>query len=457
MPTPPISPSSASPEPVASPSSNNTPENLTKKLRKYRGKITVVLLGQIATVLGLAIGSRILTEFVTPEALGEYKLAIGIVGFFSAIFFRPFTQFVMRHYHDAVERNEETLFLAFARRIIRHAMLILGSTLALALLSYGYATAGVELLVVLTGIALLYLNVALSFQHGMLVTQNRQNSAVLIRTIMQCSIPLTLAAGAHLLGQSGQNLLLSELAILTIILSFSAFFLRRQIPLSTSKVPKERFDEWARDGTHFVVPLLSVSLFSWTLAVADRFILAIYHTPHEVGLYTAVYGLGSQPMLMMSGMAAQLIFPFIFKAAAQKRVKSEALAATYALSSACIFGILGMATLLVFGEQIIALLLAKSYRENALPILMWVAAGYALLGVASSFELKAYAGKRTFVISLAYGVATIVNLGLNMLWIPSDGAVGAARATFFSYMAYLISIFFISRKSFAIRFQTINN
>jgi hypothetical protein len=46
----------------------------------HKGKILTVLLGQGATAIGLAVGSRVMTELVAPEALGQYKLAIGAMG-----------------------------------------------------------------------------------------------------------------------------------------------------------------------------------------------------------------------------------------------------------------------------------------------------------------------------------------------------------------------------------------
>lgn len=419
---------------------------LRAKLGKYRGKVTAVVLGQVVAALGLALGSRVLTEFVSPAALGEYKLAIGVIGFFSGFFFRPFTQFVMRHYHDALEHQEGQAFLAFARRVIHFAMLVLGAALALTLYWYGRTMAGLGWIAATVGIGLLYLHVALSFQYGVLTTQNRQKRANLIRTITQCATPLAVAAGACAFGQRGQFLLLAEFLLLALILAVSARWLRESDPTAAGAVPKEQFREWTGDAARFVSPLLGVSLFAWALGVADRFILAAYHSPHDVGLYTAVYGLGSQPMLIVTGMMAQVVYPFLFKAAAQKRAETQVQVFWYSVSTAAVAGAFSMGALFLFGRQLIELLLAETYRVNALPLLLWVAAGYSLLGIASSFELKAYAGKRTAVISIAYGIAAVVNLGLNLLWIPSDGALGAARATFFGYLVYLLSIAVISRK-----------
>ncbi len=422
---------------------------LLARLQSHRGKIVAVGLGQLATGLGLAVGSRVLTEFVAPEALGEYKLAIGIVGLFTGIFFRPFIQFVMRQYHDAAEHRQEREFLAFARSTIARFALVLGFALAVTLFFYGRNTPGLGLLAALLGGGLLYLHVSLSFQNGVLITQNRQRLANVLRTGYQCGTPFAVAAGAWALGQDGQFLLLAELVFLAVVFAVSVGVVRAAGATAGPPAAEPQRREWTGEATRFVVPMLGVSLFSWMLGVSDRFILAACHSAHEVGLYSAVYGLGSQPMLMVTGLTAQLVYPFLFKAAAQKRGAAETLILRYVIATAVLAAVLGLCGLLLFGNLIVELLLAAEYRTDALPLLLWVAAGYALLGVASSFELKAYAGKKTSVISTAYGVAAATNLGLNFLWIPHAGALGAARATCFGFLAYLLVMAAANRKVFA--------
>ncbi len=419
------------------------------RLEAHRGKIITVVFGQLATGLGLALGSRVLTELVAPEALGEYKLAIGVVGLFSGIFFRPFIQFVMRQYHDAVEHRHEQAFLTFAGRSITKGAVILGICLVGTLLFYGRTTARFGVLAALLGSALLYVHVSLNFQNGILVTQNRQKLASILRTLTQCGIPFAVAAGAWFLGQAGTFLLLGEFVLLTGILAVSVWCLRVPGAAAGNRADENQRREWTSEAKRFVIPMLGISLFSWMMGVSDRYVLAAYHTPHEVGLYSAVYGLASQPMLMVTGLTAQLVYPFLFRAAAQKRNEAQAQIVRYVVATTAGAAVLGICGLMLFGKQVIALLLAVEYRENALPVLLWVAAGYALLGVAASFELKAYARKKTAIISSAYGTAAAANLGLNLIWIPQAGALGAARATFFGYLAYLLVMAVANRKVFA--------
>lgn len=426
--------------PVAVPTPGRVGAGLTgikARLLAHRGKILTVLLGQGTTAIGLAVGSRVVTEVVAPEALGQYKLAVGAMGLVSGLFFRPFVQFVMRQYHDANEKNCGPEFLSFALRVLTGAGLILGVCVAAALFLYGHITGSLGLLAALAAAGLMYLHSALNFQNGILVTQNRQKFANILRVVGQCGIPFAIALGAVALGQSGRSLLIAEVVLLVLVLLVSTRLL--PIRLSTAgRASDQDRSLWLVEARRFIVPMIGVGVFSWILSVSDRYILEAFASTHEVGLYTAVYGLGSQPMLMVTGVTAQLIYPFLFRAAAQQRAEAQAQIHRYVIATTAGAALLGMGALLLLGNQIVNLLLAANYRENACSILLWVAAGYAALSIASAFELKSYAGKRTSLIATAYAVAGVTNLGLNLLWVPQLGALGAAKATFFGFLVYLV-------------------
>ena len=411
----------------------------------HRERITFVVLGQIVSILGVAIGSRVLTEFATPTALGEYKLAIGMVALFSGIFFRQFIQFVMRFYHDAIANGESSIFLDFSRRVIRKGLLWMSAGLFFAMLWYGRSNGGLGWTAACVAVGLLCMNVFTSFQYSVLITQNRQNSAVIIRTLIQCLTPLVLACGAYFIGQDGKSLLFSELVLLLLVFAISGFWLKETDKAATGIIQPERLEKWKNESARFVIPLIGVSLFSWVLGVADRYILAKYHSAHDVGVYAAVYGLGSQPMMIANGLIAQLISPILFEAAAQNRNSTEHKVLRYTLLGGVVSSTVCIAVVYFMGDYLINLLLAQEYRATAYPILIWVASGYALLALASSYELKAYSGKKTKVIGIAYGVAAAVNLVMNFILIPAQGAIGAAKATFFGYIGYLLVIVLLSR------------
>ena len=54
------------------------------------------------------------------------------------------------------------------------------------------------------------------------------------------------------------------------------------------------------------------------------------------------------------------------------------------------------------------------------------------------FDLAAYGAGRTTSVMIASGVASVANVGLDLLLVPAHGAAGAAWATAASLSAYLL-------------------
>ena len=416
--------------------------NACHRMLRHRGKVASVVLGQGITAVGLAVGSRVLTECAAPAALGEYKLAIGLVGLFSGLFFRPFIQFVMRAYHDAVENKNDTAFLAYARGVVTRSAFLCSAVMFAILATYGLISHNVQIIAALLAGALIWFNSALNFQNGVMITQNRQGAANTIRPIMQCGIPFAAAGGALLLGHAGSSLLIGELVLLAALYPISLRF--AGLPARVPVVDAQQ-RQWSEEARRFVLPLIGVGIFSWALSVSDRYILAAFASPREVGLYSAAYGLGSQPILMLTGVAAQILYPFLFSAAAKSRAVAQSQILRYmALITACCAGA-AVAGVALFGDWIVGLLLAPEYRDGAKEILLWVSIGYALLSVAASFEMKNYAAKTTLVVGASYGIAAATNVVLNLLWIPKLGALGAAKATCFGYATYFLVLVVANR------------
>jgi O-antigen/teichoic acid export membrane protein len=406
-----------------------------KSVLRNSSSLRAVFTGQLISALGMAISSRVVTEVVRPEALGEYKLAAGAVGLGTALGLRPFLQFFMRELHDARRQALLPQFLAYAGRELYifwgWIFLVLAAGLAVwrtqELRHLGIVIPLCGLLVLLHGLV--------NFRLSLLTTSNRQWGASTIRTLLQVGIPLSTAVGASIGGQLGLALLAGE-AVFLGALVLTLRWVESGTPVHEPLTPAQ-VAVWRKAALRFGFPLLIVGISSWVLSVSDRFIMTAFTTTSVIGAYTAVYGLASAPLLMVSGMGAQVVYPLIFRAAAEKGAAGSHtvfLRNLLVSSAVCLSAFL---MYLLFGWLLIALLLAEPYRPGAQPVLLWVAAGYTLLALAAPFELKIYAEKTTSRMNLAYSVAAAVNILLNLYWIPSQGAVGAAKATFFGFATYL--------------------
>jgi O-antigen/teichoic acid export membrane protein len=418
-------------------------ESLCARLLYHRGKVFSVVLGQSFTTIGFAVGSRLLTEYAAPRALGEYKLAVGFLSLFSGLFFRPFSQFVMRAYHDAVLGGRGEEFLHYAHRTLDRASIVASPLVVFVLVCYGVFSHNVAFPTAALAGVLVYFQSALNLQSAVVTTQNRQVAANVTRSIMQAGVPFAGAAVVLTLGQSGASLVFAELVFLACIYTVTSRVLGiggKDGPLNLKELA-----DWNFDARKFVLPLVSVGLFSWVLSISDRYILAAFSSAREVGIYSATYGLASQPILIVTGAAAQILYPFLFKAAANYSKPNQAQLLRYMMLTTTCSAAVVILGIVLFGGTIVRMVLAEEYRQGSFGILVWVAVAHCLLSIAAPVELKNHAQKKTSVIAISYGIASVTNLLLNCFWIPNYGALGAAKATCFGFAAYLICLAILDR------------
>ncbi len=419
---------------------------LLEKLWRNRGSLLPVVWGPALGMLGLALGMRVLTEVASPETFGEAKLvqAAAVLGL--GLVSRPFAQFAMREYHDAKQLGRELAFEAFARRmqaflaaslsVLTVGSLLVAMRLGLPITWTAAAAAGGMLLVEL----------AMSIDLSLAQTRNLQRLVSVVDSAKQWGQPLLAAALIFLVADTAALLIWGN----TIATVGCALALRRSLgtadPLQIPTVEEAR--KWRLEATRFVVPMLGAGLFNWVISVGDRYLLAYYCGQEEVGRYSAVYGLISLPIVAAGGMLARALFPLVFRAASRNDVVSQGwlLRNMFLLASA--IGAAAVVGVVFFGPWALRLVLAPRYLEGSQPLLVWLAAGHACLIVAFCLDMKAYAQKLTLAFTIATAAAALTNVALNIAWIPTLGALGAARATFAGYLVYLLaSALVLSRAS----------
>ncbi len=203
----------------------------------------------------------------------------------------------------------------------------------------------------------------------------------------------------------------------------------------------------ARGFLSYGVPLLGVSAISWTLSMSDRYILAYFRDTHETGLYSISYNLVNQPLgLIITGLSLAAL-PAVLKAwKLGKRDESEKLL-VQSLKYYFVLIIPAFVGLVALRKEIFTFLLADNYFNGNI-ILPWVALGIILNGLTYYTNVVWKVMKKTNVILILTGTAALVNLGLNIAFIPRYGFIAAAVTTMVSYGIYFVSSLVLSRKHF---------
>lgn len=197
-------------------------------------------------------------------------------------------------------------------------------------------------------------------------------------------------------------------------------------------------------------PVLASALMALGLSGIDRYILGIMRTDHEVGLYGLGYNVGGLLNLFAISPLLMVVHALMWKKMSEpdgSQFFSRLM--THAVAMLGFFAV-GVS---LFGYSLIrAFALNADYWSAAayVPLLTF---GYVFFGMANIGMLSFYLGHRTHLMIGVYAVAIAVNVMLNILLIPSQGAVGASIAAVSGNVVLFAMTTRLSRRAFHISYE----
>ena len=259
------------------------------------------------------------------------------------------------------------------------------------------------------------------------------------------------------------NFALAEISsLLRLLLSFfisyliSFFFLLRidfkflkiSVGLFFKMFGKDYFRELFKKNTHlfhYGWPLALWFTISSILNVSDRYIIGYYLTEKELGTYSAIYDLLYKGITLLYAPILVAGFPIM----SQKYNSGNKKEAFDFLKKLIVFELLIFLVIMVaayflrgfFIEKIVGIMVTEHTLALVLPILfgafIWQLA--MLVHKPLEFQLK------TKTMLLFSVLALVVNIVLNIVFIPSYGIVFASYSTLVSAFVYLLlNVFYIS-------------
>jgi len=204
----------------------------------------------------------------------------------------------------------------------------------------------------------------------------------------------------------------------------------------------------------FSFPFAVSAVFGMLLEVSDRFILKFLSDLKAVGLYSAGYRVGSLMNILVIGFNLAW-YPYflniINKEDAKRRLSNTVTIVITVFLYLWFLIYLWIADFLkirVFGVY----LMGGDYWP-AISIIPVIALGYIFLlfynlQIPGIFQLE-----KTKYVPIAYGVATTINIILNIILIPILGYSGAAISTCISYFVLSFVIYIVNNKIYPMQYQ----
>ena len=192
----------------------------------------------------------------------------------------------------------------------------------------------------------------------------------------------------------------------------------------------------------FSAPLVITSVAAMMLHEADRYLLRIYRSMEQVGVYALGHRIG-----FAFNTLCLLPFLSIWHVAIydiEKMPNSDREFSRMFRWFVSGIGVLLLgASLTVY--PVLPWLTADSYGES-IDLISVILLGFFLFGLSFQFEVPALLSKRTKLLVPGSIVALPVNIGFNVLLIPSLGARGAAWAGVITYAVYSFTILACCRR-----------
>lgn len=194
----------------------------------------------------------------------------------------------------------------------------------------------------------------------------------------------------------------------------------------------------------YSLPLTVTAGLNFILGYINRFMIDYYGNKSDTGLFTFGYDFSEQTLGVLMAIASTSALPISMKLFSESGVcnelishmrKSLWLLLSITLPLVCLLiGLMNDYSTVLFGEKF----------QSLHPLLIPIAAfSVIILGIKSYYlDQVFYFFKKTKTQTAIVAIAAIVNVLLNMIFIPRYGYIGAAYATLFSYSSATFITYF---------------
>ena len=412
--------------------------------------ITDTFLASFPSVAGLLSGFVIMvfiTKYIGAAGYGiwaQFQATFSLLSFFLCLGFgRSIPRFL------AGEKKKEYLskiFYSATISILAFTVLV-GSVFYLLrepLANFLFGGRELGIIVTLLAIFLVFRNLSRQSQH-LLVAQRYIKEWTLFNLgifgVTACLVSLTAVLT--------QNIILALITFVAIdglvLLMFFGFILKKGVnpvkPDFNSILPLLKFG----------VPLIIASVGYWIVQVSDRYLIKYFMDISQVGLYSVGYSCAFVLILLWTDLIGVLLpdLSVLYDNGRKEELEirfSRVLKYGVALSVA---GVLGISLL---AKPIIETFSSPEFLAAA-NIMIVISVGVFFYGIFVCFNTLLNILKKVKVLTSIWIFMSLLNIGLNLWWIPKFGIAGAAYSTSLSFFLGAAIIILYSRSYFKIIFK----
>lgn len=387
----------------------------------------------------------VFTRLLSPEQFGEYTLVVAAVGTSDALLLQWLRLALLRFLPRADLEQSRTL-----ATIIRIMLAVVGF--------FGLVSALVASLVLHddTLKQLVYLGIALFVVQGVfeITVEWVRSTLAPVRYGLYAGTKavLTLLIGVGLVGAGwgAPGLLLGLIASMSLALVILG------APGGWLQAIRGPFDpSLAVAIVRYGLPLATTATLGFIVATSDRFMLAAFLDRGVAGTYAVGYDLANYGIGMLLSIVNLAAYPLVVSALEKQGPLAARVELEKTLSLLALFGLPAALGMVILAPNIAAVMVGPEFRTATATVLPWIAVAALIAGVKSYYlDLAFQLGHDTIKQLWIMLVTVVLNVVLNVLWIPILGLQGAVYSTVLAYGVAALMAWRLGQSSFGLPIAT---
>jgi O-antigen/teichoic acid export membrane protein len=414
---------------------------ITKFIKDFLKYIPSII---IPGIIGF-ISIPVLTHFFSPQDYGNYTLILAIIGAVSMLTSWVYLSIVRYNIVYEKEGSSGYFYSNIIKLTVFSAIIIIILYLFFIYLFKNIYTYNFKTLLLVASPILFFSIIFESFKQ-FFRARNKPEFYSIFESANKVAAFLAGIIFVYFLKTGVVGLLYGAIVSYILIFPWAFIFSKRGTNLrdfNNSKISKRFFLEIAYYG----IPLMFSNFATWVLSLSDRFIINYFFTTREVGIYSASYKIAEYTVSVIIMLVVFAGTPLLIntweKEGVEKcrelnmKITRFFLITTFPLS---VF-------LSIFAKNIVMMLTSKDYLEGykIIPIII---AGVFLLGLQQRFYAGFFFYKKTNLITYSLVLAAVLNVVLNIFFVPRFGYLAAAVTTLIAYSASFVLVVVSSLKLF---------
>jgi len=380
------------------------------------------------------------TRMIAREDYGNFSLIMSAISLVAVIATQWVNGSIVRFYWTYEKEDRADDYVATAVWAVTGALVAAALICGAMVLVFGRGLSPELRQLVPIGLASLAVNYLSDALLQILRAANKSTGYAILsvtKTLVGTAFSIWLVAGMRL---GAWGILAGAVLGNLIVTPIGLWMTAKEGSLSPRFIRKDVLGQFASYG----LPLVPAAMSSWTLVLADRYVIGALRGAAEVGLYSTAYTLGDKimnliimPLMITMGPVMVMTFEKNGQALAQQ-VQTQ-FTRYYAMVT---FPIIAGMTAVTY--QFFQVFVGPSYREAyaVLPIVMVGVMGYGLVQIAANGVAL---HKRSTIIMTNTVAAAAINVASNLLFVPRFGYMAAAYNTVLAYFVLLGLTWYRSR------------